>query len=101
MRLIQGEQLYVMHDLQNLVDPNALVVRTADNVLLGYLPAYLTADLLQLNSVCDNFDVFVERVNPLPAEAHHRLLCRVSSCWHAGFRPFDTPAFQTIVPEAE
>lgn len=100
-KLTQGERLYLMHDFQNPVDPNAVVVRTADNAMLGYLPAYLTADHLNLRNACDNLSVFVDRFNPPPAEAHHRLLCRIVSYRPGGFRPFDTPAFQTIVPEAE
>ena len=44
----------------------------------GYLPAYLTRDLWQLNNLCPTLSrVFVERVNLPPAGVHHRLLCRV------------------------
>lgn len=96
-RLQVGEQLFVMPDPQNLVDPNAIAVRTADNVMIGYLPAYLTTDLRLLQNDCKYLHVHVERVNPPPAEVHHRLLCKIVSCWPEGFRPFDTQEFQPVV----
>jgi hypothetical protein len=95
-RLTVGEQLFVMLDLQNPVDPKAIAVRTADNVLIGYLPAYLATDLLRLQESCTYLHVLVERVNPPPAEVHHRLLCKVISCWPEGFRPFDADAFRPM-----
>ncbi len=96
-RLRIGEPLIVMPDPQNPVDPNAIAVRTADNVMLGYIPAYLTTDLRLLQNDCKYLHVYAERVNPPPAEAHHRLLCKIVSCWPDGFRPFDTVEFQPII----
>ena len=95
-RLQQGEQLSVMPDPQNAVDPKAIAVRTDDNFMIGYIPAYLTTDLRLLQNDCKYLHVYVERVNPPPAEAHHRLLCKIVSCWPDGFRPFDTQEFQPI-----
>jgi hypothetical protein len=95
-RLKPGEKLFVMWDTQNEYDPHAVAVRTNDNYLLGYLPAYLTGDIWKLNTECGTIDVFVERVNLPPAEVHHRLLVRVAACWYDGFRPFDGPDFQPL-----
>ena len=85
-----------MLDTQNPVDPKAIAVRTADHVMLGYIPAYLTTDLRLLQNDCEYLHVYVERINPPPAEAHHRLLCKIVSCWPDGFLPFDTDEFQPI-----
>ena len=95
-KLESNEQLFPMLDVQNTVDPKAVSVRTADNWLIGYVPAYLTTDLQQLQENCCDFKLFVSRVNPPPAEEHHRLLCKVVSCWPQGFKPFDNPSFQPI-----
>jgi hypothetical protein len=97
-KLAEGEQLFLMPDPQNVVDPSAIAVRTNDNHLIGYLPAYLTSDLWKLQGHCPSTDLYVARVNPPPAEAHHRLLCRIVSCWPAGFQPFADEAFQPIAP---
>ena len=95
-RLKAGEKLFWMLDLQNPADPAAIAVRTEDNVMIGYLPAYLTADFSHLQEQCGMTQVLVERVNLPPAEAHHRLLCKIESCWPDSFRPFNTTEFQTI-----
>lgn len=99
-RLVVGEKLFVMPDPQNPVDKHAIAVRTGDNVLLGYIPAYLTSDLRLLENECRELHVSVEQVNPPPAEAHHRLLCRVVSCWPDGFQPFQTPEFESLASSA-
>jgi HIRAN domain len=93
-KLRPNEQLFMMPDPQNPVDPSAIAVRTDDNVMIGYLPAYLTSDTRVLQDQCLKLDIFVARVNPPPAEVHHRLLCRIVSCWPQGFQPFATPPFQ-------
>jgi len=95
-KLVPGEQMYLMPDPQNPVDPRAVAVRTTDNFMIGYIPSYLTTDLRLLKDDCRDLKLYVGRINPPPAEAHHRLLCRVVSCWPPGFRPFDTDAFQPI-----
>ena len=95
-RLLPGDKLLVMPEPENAVDPKAIAVRTEDDYKIGYMPAYLTTDLRLLQDDCKYLHVSVERVNPLPAEAHHRLLCKIVSCWPDGFRPFDTQEFQPI-----
>ena len=95
-RLHRNERLLAAGDFQNEVDPNAVLLRTADNYLVGYLPAYLTADVWQLREHCERLVVEVDRVNGPPAEAHHRLLVCVKACWPDGFVPYSTPEFQPI-----
>ena len=95
-----NELLYLLWDAQNEVDPAAIAVRTKDCALLGYLPAYLTRDIWQINTSCSLCQVFVERVNPPSAGVHQRILCRVEGCWLPGFIPFTTEEYQPLHPEA-
>lgn len=99
-RLAPDEQLFVMWDVQNPVDPHAIAVRTADYHTVGFLPAYLTGDAWKLTANCGTLTVNVDRVNPPPAEVHHRLLVRVAACWPTGFRPFADEQFQPLAPAA-
>ncbi len=92
-RLRRDEKLFMMGDLQNPADPKAIALRTEDNHLIGYLPAYLAGDAWKLAEGCGTLTVAVEQVNGSPAEVHHRLLVRVSTCWPDGFRPFSDEEF--------
>ena len=97
-RLQPGERLFLFDDWQNPADPLAVGVRTEDSHMVGYLPAYLTPDVRRLREACGRVELHVERYNPPPAEAHHRLLCKLVSCWPAGFRPFADDRFQPVSP---
>jgi hypothetical protein len=97
-RLQAGERLFLMDDWQNPVDPLAVAARTDDNHMVGYLPSYLIKDIRRLRERCGRVEVFVERHNPPPAEVHHRLLCKVVSCWPVGFDPFADEEFQPFSP---
>lgn len=99
-RLEPGEQLFVMPDLCNEYDPNAVAVRTNDTVnrmLVGYVPRYLARDVQRVVWSCDtNFiEVTVERVNQ-DAPLQQRLLCRVRSCWPDNFQPCSDEEFLPI-----
>lgn len=103
-RLAPGEPLRLMHDLQNEHDPNALMLRTAEQAsgdvhLVGYCPRYLAADVLALlrSEGSSELQVTVERVNPPPAPVQFRLLCNMTLRWpDTGFQPFSGPAYQPI-----
>lgn len=92
-------QLFLMPDVQNTFDPNAVALRTADNhrLMVGYVPRYLAGDVQQLISDCgsENIDLQVDRVNP-EAPLQNRLLCRLRACWPAGFRPCAGDEFQPL-----
>lgn len=96
-KLATDEKLFIMWDVQNPVDPQAVTVRTEDYHTVGFLPAYLTGDVWRLKEGCGSFAVYVDRVNPPPAEVHHRLLVRVSACWPPDFRPFADDKYQPLV----
>ena len=97
-QLQPGDSLNVVPEPENPRDPLAARLETDDGVALGYLPAYLAADVWRLREVCGQVGVHVERVNPLPAEAHHRLLVRVKACWPPGFVPYSGQEFQPVPP---
>ncbi len=99
-RLKVGESLGLMFDICNPKDANAVAVRTCDErerTLLGYIPRYLARDVKDLVRGCSvqTIELKVERVN-LDAPLQQRLLCRLTSCWPAGFQPCDTEEFKPI-----
>jgi hypothetical protein len=95
-RLQPDEKLFVMWDTQNTADPTAIALRTDDNFMVGYLPAYFTGDAQKLTDGCGTLNVHVARVNFPPAEVHHRLLVRVATCWPDNFRPFADEKFHPL-----
>lgn len=101
-RLAVSEELRLMADLQNPVDPQAVAVRTdSERMLVGYIPRYLAHDVWSLFQECgaDFVELFVERVN-LDAPLQNRVLCRMRSCWPQGFQPCSSEVFRPI-PVAE
>lgn len=92
------ERLYLMRDLQNPYDHNAVALRTdTDRAMLGYVPRYLAAEVIELCGKCDlNFiELFVSQVNR-DAPLQQRLLVRMHACWPEGFQPCSGEAFQPI-----
>lgn len=74
-----GERLLIMKDVQNPVDENAMVLRTAEHYhqdffFMGFLPRYLAQDLAPLIEHSPA-NVEVIRVNPPPAPIQFRVLC--------------------------
>ena len=51
-KLCTGEKLLLMHDFQNPVDPKALLLRTEDNVCVGYCPHYLLINTFAVLREC-------------------------------------------------
>ena len=103
-QLKPGETLVPMFDDFNSTDPEAVAIRTSDvngRYLIGYVPRYLAREVRQLCQSCDPdvIRITVERVNP-GAPFQQRLLCRMRSCWPAGFDPFAHEDFQPIVAAA-
>lgn len=93
-----------MHDFQNRYDPRALMLRTAEEVptdiqAIGFCPRYLAHDVQELvvraseaGDAAGMARVEVVRVNPSPAPAWFRVLCRLRARWPAGYRPFSDEA---------
>jgi hypothetical protein len=73
-----GQRLLVLRDEQNPHAVHAKLLRTDRTELVGYLPDYLAKELdRRENASLQELVVTVEKVNPMPAPVHHRLLCRV------------------------
>ena len=89
-----------MCDVQNLVDPSAIALRTTDLQIVGYMPSYLVEDAHMLQQTCAFWEVYVDRVNPPPAPLQQRLLCRLESCWPDGFVPYSTERYQPLTSDA-
>jgi hypothetical protein len=103
LQLETGEQLLLMHDLQNPRDPEALSLRTAetgpgDMYLMGYCPRYLLPDIHKLMKANRELpSVTIEKVNKPPAPVQFRLLCRMTMKWPHAFQPFSDYAYQPLV----
>ncbi|OPY65911.1 MAG: HIRAN domain protein [Syntrophorhabdus sp. PtaU1.Bin050] len=98
--LSPGEQLFLMHDLQNSYDPYALAIRCDDpTAIIGYCPRYLTRDLHELlKHNPSSVKVTVDQVNP-NAPIKLRLICKVQSDWPKGFLPCSDTLYQPIAGE--
>lgn len=94
-----GERLYLLRDLQNQHDANALLLRTEDPMsIAGYCPRYYSGEFSRLlDSVGANqVRVTVEQVNP-DAPMQLRLLCKVSAPWPANFSACALDQFQAVL----
>lgn len=95
--LKSGDRLFVMHDIQNPYDPEAVVLRTEDYCCVGFLPRYLVTDFWQLIGKDENINVIVEKTNPPPASAQQRILCRLSMSVGDGFEPYSSDIYASFV----
>lgn len=92
-----GERLYLMHDMQNEVDPFAIAFRTGDPTsLVGYCPRYLSQDFRQVIADANEVEVSVERVNS-DAPTQLRLLCSLKAPWPEEFRPCEGGDYAPLV----
>lgn len=100
--LSHGDDLFLMLDVQNQFDPNAMAVRTNDPVVVvGYTPRYISEDikdLLELNN--QKVELTVERVNR-DAPLQMRLLCKFRAWWPSEFSPCSQPEFEPLEPSPE
>jgi len=98
-KLKEGDKLYIMKDIQNPHDSNALLLRTEDPPeLMGYCPKNYVNDfniLIKENNP-DNVEVEVVK-NNLNAPSQLKLLCQFKTKWYKGFKPFSDEEFQTII----
>ena len=103
-RLEVGERLRVMLDLENDFDHDAMALRTADvegPLLLGYLPRYLSGELVRLMVATHKTpEVTVSQVN-LDAPLQFRVLCQLRIDWGADFQPFTSEEYQPLASSPE
>jgi hypothetical protein len=96
LSLAQGNRLFVVHDLQNPVDEDALLLRTEDYCCVGFLPRYLCSDTWRLLHKNADIQIFVEQVNPPPAPIQQRILCRMIAKPVPGFAPCSDEVYQPL-----
>jgi hypothetical protein len=97
LQLKSEETLFLMDDSQNEHDRSALVVRTTDKALLGYVPRYLAPDIRALRAAGGEPQVVVVRVNAPPAPVQQRVLVRIDSPWPVGFVAFADNVYQPMI----
>ncbi len=93
-----GERLYLMQDIQNAFDSDALLMRTDDPMFnAGYCPRFYSAEFTKLiESVGQgNVQVTVQAVNS-NAPLQFRLRCRLSAPWPAGFGACEQAVFEPL-----
>jgi len=93
------DKLFIMHDLQNPVDKDALILRTEDYCCVGFLPRYLLTDFWEFLKTDDAIKVFVEKLNPPPAPTQQRILCRLEAITKGDFRPCSSDVYRPFVSE--
>jgi hypothetical protein len=97
-QLLAGDELELVNEPENPVNPRALLVSTRTGEPVGYAPDYLVDtihDLWEQDGA--HLHVTVEHVNPPDSAAHMMLLCRLTAPWPAGFEPFSGPDFRPLV----
>lgn len=95
-QLREKESLELMHDFQNDYDPNAFLIRTEDQINLGFVPRYLGRDLINIKNFQEEISLSVERVNKEPAPTQFRLLCSLTANWPAGYKLFAGDEFMPV-----
>jgi HIRAN domain len=96
-----GEELMLMHDIQNEYDAHALMLRTIDRHNIGFCPRYLVKDFFKLvGKQPQAVKVVVEKVNLAPTPLQFRLLCKLTAKWTQEFQPFSGDEYQSILPVA-
>jgi len=96
--LTVGEALHVLPDPENEVDNLAVLLRTGDYRLVGYVPAYLTSLVHRPLDACgsDAVQVNVEHIGDRNGPSHLRLLCRLAARWPDDVPPLGGPDFEPI-----
>lgn len=93
-KLQVDEKLYLMQDLQNEYDNNALLIRTKDPIeLVGYVPRIYAKDFSKL--LTQEATLKVKQINQ-DSPMQFQLLCEFSAKWVDGFEPFSDEWFLPI-----
>lgn len=93
-----GEQIFLLKDIQNEFDPNALILRSSEPVaLIGYCPRYFSAEFSELidKASPEAVHVTLARVNA-DAPSELRLLCKITAPWPRNFAPCSRGNFEPL-----
>lgn len=77
-QLHSGDQLHLRDELDNEVNPDAVLIDTDSGEPVGWIPDYLL-DTVHDYRARGPVHVYVERANGPPAPSHLRLLCRLEA----------------------
>jgi uncharacterized protein YegP (UPF0339 family) len=96
-----GEALHVLPDPLNEFDDQAVLLRTGDYRLVGYVPAYLTSLIHRpLNAYGqDAVRVNVAHIGDRSGPSHLRLLCTLAARWPDDVPPLADSDFQPLASE--
>ena len=94
------DRILLAHDFQNPFEPDALLLRTRDNYIVGYCPSYLLDDMNEMRRN-KGIEVCVERVNDESAPLQFRLLCRLIFPQIQNYRPFSGGDFAPVATEID
>jgi hypothetical protein len=96
---VVGEELMLVHDLQNEYDSDALMLRTVDRYIVGFCPRYLIGDFIQLiGKQPAAVKVVVEKVNLAPTPLQFRLMCKLTAQGQQSFQPFSGDEYKLLIP---
>jgi len=96
-------QLYLLLDVQNTIDPSAVAIRTEKPLcIIGYIPRYFAEDFhFLLQGECNNsVRVYVDQVNQ-NAPIQFRLLCRINADWPETFKPCSGEMYQPLASPSD
>jgi len=92
-----GDVLDAVIDTQNTNDAQAVLVRTKDYHILGFVPRFLAAELrIVLLRKPEALEIKVEKVNAPPVPIQHRLLCLLT-VESDSMRPYSSLDFTPLV----
>ena len=97
-RLKGGDKLFILKDIQNKQDGEALLLRTDDPIsLVGYAPRYYSHDFNELvqKDLHKNVNISIEQVNA-GAPAAYRLLCKITAPWPEFFEICTANSFKSL-----
>jgi len=92
------DRIFLAHDFQNPFESDALLLRTRDNLIVGYCPSYLLDDMNEMRRY-KGIEVCVERVNDESAPLQFRLLCRLIFPQMQNHRPFSSGNYAPVAAE--
>jgi len=95
-QLRENERLLCMLDVQNPHNPEAVILRTSQQLVLGYVPNYLCNDVANLLTSGCLVHATIAKVNQPNVPIQHRVLCRMVLAPPPGYRFLSRPEFQPL-----
>lgn len=75
----EDDQVFVMHDIQNHADENALLLRTHDYCSIGFIPRYLLGDMWINNLLHKDLVFSIYKINKPPSPIQQRIVCKAEA----------------------